>query len=252
MDHVHSRDGTRIAYERLGQGPAVILVGGGLDDGSENAPLAAELAAWFTVCNYARRGRAGSGDTPLYALERELEDLEALIAELGGTAHFAGVSSGGALALEAAAAGLPVGRIAVYEVPYPVGEEATRAWREYVEQLEALLADDRRADALRLFMALAGSSPEGIAEAERSPWWPGLKALAHTLAYDAACLRDGAPPTGVAQPTLVLTGGAAEFFERAADALAASLPRAQRRTLDGQGHVADPKVLAAALAEFFA
>ena len=101
-------------------------------------------------------------------------------------------------------------------------------------------------------MAMAGSSPESIAAAERSEWWPGLEALAPTLAYDAACLGDGTPPTGVAQPTLVLTGGAAEFFERAADALAAHLPHAERRTLAGQGHVADPQVLAAALAEFFA
>jgi pimeloyl-ACP methyl ester carboxylesterase len=112
-----SKDGTDIAYERMGSGPAVILVGGGLDDGAENAPLAPELAEQFTVYNYARRGRGESGDTLPYAVAREIEDLDALIAEAGGSAHLYGVSSGGALALEAAAAGLAVDGIALYEVP---------------------------------------------------------------------------------------------------------------------------------------
>lgn len=103
MGHVTSKDGTSIAYERAGRGPAIVLVGGGLDDGSENAPLASALAERFTVYNYARRGRGGSGDTPPYAVSREIEDLDALIAEAGGMAHVYGVSTGGALALEAAA-----------------------------------------------------------------------------------------------------------------------------------------------------
>jgi pimeloyl-ACP methyl ester carboxylesterase len=227
----------------------VILVGGGLDDGAENAPLAAELAARFTVFNYARRGRGESGDTPPYAVEREIEDLEALIAEAGGSAHVYGVSSGGALALEAAAAGLPIKTLAVYEVPY--GAEGLP---EYVEELEALLADGRRGDALALFMRMAGSSEEGIAAARESPLWPGLEELAHTLAYDAACLRDGRPPahlTAVGQVTLVLTGGGSEFFETAADTLAERLPAGQRRIMPGQGHVADAKAVASVLGEFF-
>lgn len=116
MDYVTSADGTRIAFDRLGQGPLVILLTGGLDDGSENAPLAAELATGFTVINYQRRGRGSSGDNQPYAVEREIEDIEALIGD--GTAFLFGVSSGGALALEAAAAGLPIGKVAVYEVPY--------------------------------------------------------------------------------------------------------------------------------------
>src|SRR3712207_5067507 len=116
-----SRDGTRIAYERAGSGPPLVLVGGGLDDGSENAPLVPLLARHFTVCNYARRGRGGSGDTPPYELRREIEDLDAIISELGGQAHVYAVSSGGALALEAAAAGSAIDELVVYEVPYPVG-----------------------------------------------------------------------------------------------------------------------------------
>src|SRR5262249_51142527 len=101
----------------MGVGPSVVLVGGGLDDGSENAPLARELARSFTAYNYARRGRGNSGDTLPYAVQREIEDIQTLIGEAGGTAHVCGVSSGGALALEAAAAGTPIGRLAAYQGP---------------------------------------------------------------------------------------------------------------------------------------
>ena len=256
MGRVASRDGTAIAYERTGSGPALILVGGGLDDGSENAPLMPELAGSFTVCNYARRGRAESGDTPPYAVEREIEDIHALVAEAGGSAHLYGVSSGGALALEAAAAGVAVGRVAVYELPYATTDEALRRWREYLSRLSAALAEDRRGDALELFMRMAGSSEEGVEGARRSAAWPGLEALAHTLAYDAACLGDGLPPVKrlatIAQPVLVLTGGGDDFFERAADAVATALPRAERRVLAGEQHVADPKAVAPVLADFLA
>jgi pimeloyl-ACP methyl ester carboxylesterase len=251
MNHVTSKDGTPIAYDRQGSGPAVILVGGGLDDGAENVPLAAELARSFTVYNYARRGRAGSGDTLPYSLEREIEDLEALIAEAGGSAHLYGVSSGGALALEAAAAGVAVDRIGVYEVPYSIGEE--RRWREYTEQLAAALAAGDRGGAVELFMRVAGAPEESIASARSLPVWPGLEALAHTLAYDAACLRDGRPPAAFAtitQPVLVATGGGAEFFERAGDVVAASLPNAERLVMPRQSHVADPQAVVPVLERF--
>jgi pimeloyl-ACP methyl ester carboxylesterase len=267
MDRVTSKDGTSIAYDRQGGGPAVILVGGGLDDGSENAPLVPELARWFTVYNYARRGRGESGDAQPYALEREVEDIEALIAEAGGSAHLYGVSSGGGLALEAAAAGVAVDRLAVYEVPYCVAGDMVRRAREFVERLGPALADGRRGDALELFMRFAGSSEDDVEGARRSPWWPGLEALAHTLAYDAACMGDFRPPTArlatITQPVLVVTGGVSpdsqvgmgglppDFFEQAADAIAASIPKAQRMTFEGQGHVADPKLAAPLLARFF-
>lgn len=130
---VTSRDGTSIAYERQGTGPAVILVGGGLDDGSENVPLAAELATSFTTYNYARRGRAQSGDTHPSAVEREIEDIAALITEAGRAAHLLGVSSGGALALLAASAGLGIDKLAVYEVPYFITDELAKRWRDYVD-----------------------------------------------------------------------------------------------------------------------
>jgi alpha-beta hydrolase superfamily lysophospholipase len=255
MSTVRSRDGTPIAYKRQGSGPAVVLATGALDDGSENEPLAAELASHFTTYNYNRRGRGESGDTQPYALEREIDDLAALIAEAGGSPHLYGVSSGGALIMEAAAAGLAVGKLAVYEVPYMIGAEAAQGWRQYVGQLEAALAEGRRGDAGELFMRLAGSPEEQIAAARNSPHWPGVEALAHTLAYDAACLGDGEPPTDrlatISQPTLVATGGGNDFFESAADAIAASLPNGERLTLTGQGHVVDPKAMASELRRFF-
>jgi pimeloyl-ACP methyl ester carboxylesterase len=263
--YVTSKDGTSIAYDRQGSGPAVILVGGGLDDGSENAPLATELAKYLTVYNYARRGRGDSDDTLPYDLEREIEDIEALIAEAGGSSHLFGVSSGGALALEAAAAGLAIDKLAVYEVPYSIGDAASQRWQEYVEQLRPALAKGRRGDALALFMRFAGSSEEDVVGAKNSAMWPGLEAIAHTLAYDAACVGNGQPPTArlakIKQPTLVATGEAgldphtrglpSGFFEWAADAIAARIPHAERQTLEGQTHVADPKVLTPVLERFF-
>ena len=254
MAHVTSKDGTKIAYDRQGGGPAIILVGGGLDDGSENAPLATELAEHFAVYNYARRGRGDSGDAPAYAVEREIEDIEALVAEAGGSAHLYGVSSGGMFALEAASAGLAIGRLAVYEVPYDTSGDAPQRYQEYREWLGAALDEGRRREAVELFMRLAGSSEEDIRGARTSSYWSGLEALAHTLAYDAALY--GRPPVdrlaAIARPTLIATGGGGgDLFESAADAIAASIPRAERRTVEGQGHVADPKALAPVLVRFF-
>lgn len=263
--HVTSEDGTSIAYDRQGSGPAVILVGGGLTDRSENAPLATELATHFTVYNYDRRGRGKSTDTAPYTLEREFEDIEALIIEAGGTADLYGVSSGGALVLEAAAAGTKgIGKIAVYEVPYSMAKNWPERWGKYAKELEATLAEGRRGDALALFMKLAGSSDEEIAGAKQSPFWSGGEAIAHTLAYEAAVLGNGQPSAErfakIAQPTLVATGtdaqqpGAAEWvlaLDPAADAIVASIPHAKRQVFEGQSHVADPKAVASVLERFF-
>ncbi|HKA82333.1 MAG TPA: alpha/beta hydrolase [Acidimicrobiales bacterium] len=264
MDHVTSRDGTPIAYEAMGAGPALVLVGGGIDDGSENVALALELADGFTVYNYARRGRGDSGDSRPYAVEREIEDIDALVAAAGGSAHLYGVSTGGALVLEAAAAGTGAVRVAVYEVPFNLADDWPARWRRYVQQLEAMLADGRRGDALELFMRLTDSSDAEVAGARSAPFWPAMEGLAHTLAYDAACLGDGRPPTDrlarIAHPTLVATGGAGRVagapswvlaLDPAADAIAASIPHAERRTFEGQSHVADPKVVGPELERFF-
>ncbi|MBB5791325.1 alpha/beta hydrolase [Jiangella mangrovi] len=266
MPHVRSADGTSIGYDRLSDdGDTVVLVGGGLDDGSENVPLGEHLAgAGFAVVNYRRRGRGDSGDTQPYAVEREIEDLAAVIDATRRPAHLFGASSGGALVLEAAAAGLPVGRIAVHEVPYLLTEPMVAAWRQYVTDLGRALDAGDRDEALRLFMRLAGSSDEDIAGAEAAPVWPALLDLAPTLRYDAACLGDGPPPADrlaqVAQPVLLSTGATVDphsaglpvdFFGAAADAAADALPDARRLTVEIAGHVADPALLAPKLAEFY-
>jgi alpha-beta hydrolase superfamily lysophospholipase len=265
--YVTSKDGTRIAYTLTGTGPAVLLVGGGLDDGSENAPLAPAMAEHFTVYNYARRGRADSGDTQPYAVEREIEDIEALVDMAGGSVHAFGASSGGGLVLEAAAAGVPIGKAAVYEVPYCLAGDMAQRAQDFVERLGPTLADGRRGDAIELFMRFAGSSEDDIAGARQSEYWPPLEAIAHTLAYDAACMADYRLPmtrlVRIEQPVLALAGGTRpdsqtgmgelppDFFDQAADAIAASVPRAERLTLEGAGHMVDAKALAPVLERYF-
>ena len=259
MGRLTSKDGTSIAYDRQGSGPALVLVGGGLDDGSENAPLVPELADRFTVYNYARRGRGDSGDTLPYAVDREIDDLAALVGLAGGVAHLYGVSSGGMFALEAAAAGLAIEKFAVYDVPYDTDDDAPRRYQAYTEELHTALGEGRRGDAVELFMRLAGSSDEEIVAGRGSRYWAAAESLAHTLAYDAALY--GQPPTDrlatIRQPTLVHTGEAGlgglgpEFLTRAADAIAEAVPQARRQTLAGQSHVADPKAVAVVLKEFF-
>jgi hypothetical protein len=265
MPHVTSADGTAIGYDRLSDdGPLVILVCGGLDDGAENLPLGEHLAEAFTVVTYRRRGRGDSGDTQPYTVQREVEDLAAVIDAVGGRAHLFSASSGGALALEAAAAGLPVDRIAAHEVPYLLGEEMLAAWRDYRAALPAALDADDRDEALRLFMRLAGSADSDVAAAEAAPVWPALRALAPTLRYDAACLGDGPPPAArlaaVPQPVLLTTGAfvdphsaglPVDFFGEAADAAASSLPNAQRTTIEVAGHVPDPATLGPILTRFY-
>lgn len=265
MAYATSADGTTIGFDRLSDdGPVVVLVSGGLDDGTENMPLGQHLASKFAVVTYRRRGRGDSGDTQPYAVQREVEDLAAVIDENGGRAHLFGASTGGALALEAASAGLPLDRVAVHEVPYQLGEEMTTAWRAYTADLDRALDAGDNDEALRLFMKLAGSSDEQTAAAEASTFWHQLRALAPTLRYDAACLGDGPPPEArlstVTQPVLLTTGALidqhmaglpAEFFGAAADAAARHLPRAQRATIEVREHVPDPAVLGPVLTGFY-
>ncbi|MEU6096019.1 alpha/beta fold hydrolase [Streptomyces sp. NPDC047079] len=251
-----SRDGTRIAYERTGQGPAVILVSGAMSTGATVAPLAARLLDRFGVIVYDRRGRGESGDTGPYAVAREVEDLAALIDAAGGEASLYGVSSGGALALEAAASGLPVRRVAVYETPYADygGGEPERA--EYTENLTEALEQGRRGDAVELFLRLTGLSPEVITSARQSPMWADMEAIAPTLAYDNAVMGDGLVPrerlASITVPLLSAAGGASpEWLRRAAEAVAQAAPRGTYRTLKDQNHMVEPQVLAPVLAEFF-
>ncbi|MET7273013.1 alpha/beta hydrolase [Streptomyces flaveolus] len=252
-----SRDGTRIAYERTGQGPAVVLVSGAMSTGATLAPLAAALSDRFDVTVYDRRGRGGSGDTAPYAVEREVEDLAALIEAVGGEASLYGISSGGALVLRAAASGLPVRRVAVYEVPYAMDDDAARARAEYTERLGEALGQGRRGDAVELFLRLTGLGEEMIRGARRSPMWAGMESVAPSLAYDDAVMGDARVPRArlaeITVPVLALAGDAgAEWMREAARAVADAVPEGTYRALGGQSHMVEPGVLAPVLAEFFA
>src|SRR5438552_1978327 len=151
LESVTSKDGTKITFDRQGQGPPVVLVSGGSVDRSSNAALGAILAADFTVFNYDRRGRGESGDTQPYAIQREIEDIEAVIDAAGGASHLYGSSSGAALALEAAAAGAPVDKLVLWEPPYNI-DPAGRPPADSVEQLDRMIAEGRRGDAATFFM----------------------------------------------------------------------------------------------------
>jgi pimeloyl-ACP methyl ester carboxylesterase len=255
IQNVTSKDGTRLAVEIAGSGPAVVLVTGGSVDRSSNAGLAAALAGQFTVYNYDRRGRGDSDDTAPYAVAREIEDVEAVITLAGGHAHLYGSSSGAGLALEAAAAGASVDRLVLWEPPYNL-DPAGRPPADTVEQLDRMVSEGRRGDAAEFFMTQMVRLPaEFVAYARTQPWWAAQEAIAHTLAYDARVMGDYSVPTETAArvtcPTLILTGGASfAFFRPTAEALVAAMPDARAEVLEGQEHNVDPAVLGPAMAEF--
>ena len=258
MDNVTSRDGTTIAYDRLGDGPPVILVSGGSVDRGSNASLADVLAGQFTVFNYDRRGRGPSGDTQPYAVQREIEDIDAMVGAAGGSAGLYGSSSGAALALEAAAAGIAITKLALWEPPYIVGEGQPRPDPDTASIYRKFVSEGRRGDAVEYFMAkVVGMPAEFVGFARSQPWLPAQEALAHTLAYDAEIMGDYTIPTDrvarVAVPTLVLTGGASfDWMAETAKAIVDALPDGRHQVLDGQSHDVSADVLGPALAPFFA
>jgi pimeloyl-ACP methyl ester carboxylesterase len=263
MQKIHSKDGTTIAYDRTGSGPALILVGGMFEQRameSETSKLAASplLTQHFTVYHYDRRGRGDSGDTLPFAVEREIEDIDALIAEAGGSAFISGISSGAALAFQAARhLGSKVKKLALYEPPFNDDPDARQAWVAFRNQLAEALAEGRRADAVGLFMMLLGVPPEGVAEMHQYPMWPMWEAIAPTIAYDAAALGDEAAvpvakAAGLRVPTLVMSGSESfPFMSASAQALAAAITGGQYRCLEGQAHEVTPEALAPVLVEFF-
>lgn len=257
MDRILSADGTPIAYRRQGEGPPLVLVGGALGAAATDAPLAALLAPRFTVLTYDRRGRGASGDAGRWAVGREVEDLAAVVAAAGPGASVFGMSSGGALVLEAAAAGLPVDLLAVYEPPYTPGASGLLFKARCTARLHRLLAAGDRGGAVELFLTATGLDAATVARMRRAPLWPRLEALAHTLGYDDALLGDGAVPVerfaAVTARTLVVCGGFSSAPARAATrTLAEALPRARHRTLTGQMREVAPQVIAPVLADFFA
>jgi len=258
LQFVISKDGTKIAYEKAGKGQVVILVLGALNSRKSGASLAKLLASRFTVITYDRRGRGDSTDTAPYSPEREIEDVEALIGAVGGPVLLYGHSSGGAIVLEAAnKLRKDVKKIAIYEAPYALDDDARKAAKEYYRTLKKLLASGRNGDAVALFIRSVGVSDKQLQAIRRMPMWRGLERLAPTLAYDSEVLGEGhALPTTllsrITTPTVVMHGGAgAPSMRDAARAISEAVPKSQLRTLAGQTHGVRPRVLAPALEEFF-
>jgi len=262
MRTVQSADGTRIAFDRQGGGPPLILVDGALcyRDSGPSKPLATLLARHFTVFTYDRRGRGESGDTAPYDVQREVEDIDALIQEAGGSALVYGISSGAALALEAANRGLAITRLALYEAPFIVDATRTPVPDEYVTRLLQLVGSNRRADVVSHFMKIVGVPRFVIPLMRLMPAWSKLKGVAHTVPYDTAIVVEhqrGKPlPANrwraATMPTLVVAGSKSPLWMRnAMQALAGVLPNATLHHLAGQTHMVRPSVLAPLLVTFF-
>jgi pimeloyl-ACP methyl ester carboxylesterase len=261
MKKVRSADGTSIAFEISGEGPPLVLVGGAFCDRSARAsgtPLAALLASKFTVYSYDRRGRGDSGDTPPYAVARELDDLAALLHEAGASAYVFGNSSGAILALEGALQGLPISKLAMFEPPLLLDATAPKPPKDLAAHLAELAGSGRRSEAAELFLTKVVAVPAPfVAHMQKSPAWRALEALAHTLAYDVMLTARG--PALVAKapslriPALALAGTASPpWMQEGVRALADAVPhgKARYQPLEGQTHDVDPKVLAQALESF--
>ncbi|MDF2649368.1 MAG: Activator of Hsp90 ATPase 1 family protein [Paenibacillus sp.] len=263
MNTVISKDGTEIAYEKQGNGPAIILVASAVADHSDAAQLAEQLAAQFTVYNYDRRGRGESTDATPYAVQREIEDIEALIHTAGGSAYLFGSSSGAVLALEAASRlGDQVLKLYLYEPPFIIDDSRKPVPTGYVQHLNKLNESDRRSEAVEYFMTEAlGIPAEYIGYMKADPSWQAMESMSHTLAYDGMIMGDmqsGKPlPIDrwyVNVPVLIMTGENSEpLFHDAAKALAELLPLAESRTLPGQDHsavVIAPHILAKTIIDY--
>lgn len=261
---VTSKDGTRIAYEQSGAGPALIMVDGAIQYRAIDPwgpQVAALLGQDFSVIRYDRRGRGESGDTLPYAAARELEDLEALIEAAGGLAYVFGMSSGAVLTLDAAACGLAITKLVVFEPPLIVESSRPPVPDDYVQRLTELAATGRRGEAVEYFLTRAANMPaEFVGPMKAEPFWPALEAVAHTIAYDGTFVADvmkGNPLprqrwASISIPLLVVdSSGSPEWFHHGAMALVDLLPHAQCRTLEGQEHTVAPDVLAPVLREFF-
>lgn len=264
MPTVQSADGTTIAYEVSGTGPPVILVDGALCYRASNGqrPLAELLAGRFTVYVYDRRGRGESGDTAPYAPEREIEDIAALIEAAGGSASLFGISSGAVLVLRAAAAGLPVERVAVYEPPFAIDETVLAQQRTALAGMEAALALGRRGAAVQAFLRLVGVPAVARFVMRLLPMWKQMTGIAHTLPYDlttigaagGAPLLTGRPWAAITAPTLVMAGGKSPEGTLVAPGrgVAGQVPGARFAILERQTHLVSPAALAPALTEFLA
>lgn len=260
LETVTSADGTRIALERKGDGAPVILVGGAFNDRSTVAALAAALAPDITAVTYDRRGRGDSDNNDTgFVVEREFEDLAAVIGRVGGKASVFGHSSGAVLVIEAALHGVPIERLAVYEPSYMPEGTRPRPGADLYDRIVTLIGQDRRDDAVALFQTEAIGLPSEMVEGMRaSDIWGWFTGLAHTLPYDVAVNRGYEPPAGrlatIKAPVLAIDGGESPDWIRAATrAVADAIPGARSITLEGQDHgvLHHPEALRPSLAEFF-
>lgn len=274
MPQVTSKDGTTIAYDQTGSGPAVILITGALGVRYDQA-MVDLLSEHFTVINYDRRGRGESSDTAPYAVQREIEDIEALIEVAGGASALYGISSGAVLALETAnQLGSKVTKLAMYEPPLILTDSRPPVPSDYVEQLEAAIEAGRPGDAAEIFMTQALRLPQeyvdqmrhtppqdvlGMKEDVTPPMWAEMEKVAHTLSYDGRVARDfmtGQPLpadrlSGVTIPTLLIVGGNSEpFFSEGGELVVAQLPDARLEILEGQDHAVSSSALAPMLIDF--
>lgn len=258
VDEVRSQDGTPIAFERSGRGPALIIIDGALCSRAfgPSARLATRLAPHFTVYRYDRRGRGQSGDTRPYAPAREVDDIAALVREAGSSAALLGLSSGAALALEAAASIPGIGRVVAYEPPY-VDDTGERGGDRFEAALHRFVAAGDRGGAVKYFMRdMVGVPAPFVVFMRLMPWiWRRLEAVAHTLPYDAAVMTGFRIPRArlatIAVPVLVLNGSKTDPRLRdAARVIANAIPGARHGELAGQTHNVNPGVLAPAAVAF--
>jgi len=251
---VSSEDGTTIAYEQVGIGRPLILVGGALNNRQSPAPLASLLAPHFSVVTYDRRGRGESTDTPPYAVEREVQDLAALVAALGGSALIYGHSSGGILALEAAAAGVAFQKIAVYEPPYQTADGADEGWQIFADRLQSLVDQGDPGQAVEAFIRHTGADFDP--RMKQSPWWPSMLTLAHSLPYDITLTADGQVPierfSRISMPVLALYGGnSPEWAQASSGAVSVAVRDGRQDVVPNQDHGVAPDAVAPLLIGFF-
>ncbi|MCU1640152.1 MAG: alpha/beta hydrolase [Nocardia sp.] len=248
---VVSADGTVIAFDRLGDGPPLVLVLGAFNDRSTHQTFAVELASYFTVFSYDRRGRGGSGDAPVYSVDAEIADLAAIVAQAPSAPVVFGYSSGAVLALAATAAGVPVSGLALYEPP-PI-----RADEPFAERLDRLVAAGQRGAAVELFQTDVIGIPESVvSQLRNAPFRPALEAMAHTLVYEMTILggvvRPADSAAAVSVPTVVMVGEQSPpLLHESAAAIASANALFRLQVLAGQNHDIVPEVVALALKDQF-
>jgi pimeloyl-ACP methyl ester carboxylesterase len=259
LEFAASTDGTKIGYDSVGAGPAIVLVGGAFNDRTTVAPLAQVLSGFATAYTYDRRGRGSSGDTPPYAVDREIEDLAAVIGATGGPAAVFGHSSGAVLALLAARADLPITRLAVYEPPYRPAAGSRILPADLAARAQAAVDAGDREAAVRIFLTEGVGVPAAAVDGMAGgPQWAWMLAIAHTLPYDLRITQGhGVPPTlaGIRVRTLVMDGGNSPAdMRQAAAEVAATVPTARYLTVPDQDHgvLQQPAVLGPVLQEFLA